>query len=65
MPRLLRGRPGIGALVVDDQPDVRRLMCSLLEDHGLFVSGEADLRVVLCSSFLDDGLRARALSAAG
>jgi CheY-like chemotaxis protein len=105
VPRRLRDGVGIGALVVDDQPDVRRLMCFLLEDDdGLFVSGEAgsgeealaqlddsdhdvvlldhrlpgadgcevaeeirarrpDLRVVLCSSFLDDDLRARALSA--
>ena len=42
MPRRLRDGVGIGALVVDDQPDVRRLMCFLLEDDdGLFVSGEA------------------------
>jgi CheY-like chemotaxis protein len=42
VPRILRGRTGIGALSDDDQPDVRRLMCFLLEEgDGLFVSGEA------------------------
>jgi CheY-like chemotaxis protein len=42
VPRSLNRRDGIGTLVVDDQPDVRRLMCFLLEDDdGLFVSGEA------------------------
>lgn len=39
----MNGTPRYGALIVDDEPDIRTLMRVLIEAHGdgLYVSGEA------------------------